>query len=130
MMETKFNFNGNPIVKQFFSIVFILGLLFTVNAYAQLQQVQIPQRDSSLNAGHQITRTQFNALTFQQQMDFLYNTPFTVLDLENATYNDFINAAPDEFFFTPRQFYEAPANKQQMYLTNPDKFKIYRVDHD
>jgi len=107
-----------------FSVIFIIGLLSTLDSSAQLSQAD-PARDSLNHGGSHTTRARFNEWDDHQQLIFLNNSPFTIDDLVNVTADDLINH-PEWDYRTPYEFYnEFDPQKQQAFLIHGDKFKIY-----
>jgi hypothetical protein len=106
-----------------FCFVIMLGL-FVTNVKAQ--EALIVGRDSSYKDVNQITRAQFLAKTYPQQIEFLtHSVPFKIIDLENAMARDFLIPLPGVTFVSASDFYGAPVQKQELILTDPADWKVY-----
>jgi len=100
-------------------------MLWSADSNAQLVAPR-PLRDSSLSNIRQVTRVQILSMTAHQALEFLEAGGFAITDLINASYADFMNAAPDEYFMTPNEFYGLIPQKQYDAITDPTKYKIYK----
>jgi len=116
-MKSKLHF------KWFYGVILMLGLMWTVNAHAQVSQTHA-SRDTT-QSRNSLTRAQFNAMDEQHQLIFLNNTPFTIIDIKNATAADFVNPGPDLIFITEQVFYTALPMKQMDILHKSDIWKVY-----
>jgi hypothetical protein len=124
-MKIKLNLSGNFIAKCFFGIALMLGIFCTSSSNAQLVNAGDPHRDSTL-VSETYTRAQIMAMDSHVQSALFEAGGFVISDLFNASYSDFLNATSLEVFISEQSYYDAPWQKQQMYITDPDKFKIYK----
>jgi hypothetical protein len=126
MMETKLNLFCARTTKWFAGIVLMLGLLWTSHVNAQLVSTGNDHRDSTLMATT-YTRAQLLSVGQHAATALLDEEGYVITDLINASYEDFINAGPDQTFMNSVEFYALNAVKKWAVIYDPTKYKIYKL---
>src|ERR1043165_5919806 len=93
--------------------LFILSSIVLLNLFASNVQAQSALindlepvgRDSTIKPP-KLSRAEFLALSYSDQMDFLNNPPFEITDLVNASAADLFNPSPDLVFVVKSKFYD------------------------